>query len=96
MTKTTAATLKYFSHDRCSVCKVLLPKVEQLLKKEFPQMHLEYVNIETDPEIAAQHQVFTAPTILVFFEDKEYYRFARNMSINQLKEAIERPYNLLF
>jgi len=90
------AILRYFSHDKCNVCKVLLPKIKELLNDQFPQMQFEYINIEEKPIIAANHQVFTAPTILVFFENKEYYRFTRNMSINQLKEAIERPYNLLF
>ncbi|MBR8536777.1 thioredoxin family protein [Carboxylicivirga sediminis] len=90
------AILKYFSHQHCNVCKVLMPKVKQLLKQEFPKMAFQYVNIEEEPEVAASHQVFTVPTILVLFEGREYYRFARNVSIVQLKEAIERPYHLLF
>ncbi len=96
MKTTHVAILRYFSHDKCHVCKVLLPKVKQLIIREFPQIHLEYINIETDSVAATQYQVFTAPAILIFFEGKEYYRFARNISINQLKEAIERPYNMLF
>jgi len=46
--------------------------------------------------MAAQYRVFTAPTILVFFEDKEYYRFARNVSISELQSSIQRPYELLY
>lgn len=90
------AILKYFSHQRCSVCKVLMPKIKQLLEEEFPKMEFRYVNIEEEPEVAASHQVFTVPAILVFFEGREYYRFARNVSLLQLKEAIDRPYHLLF
>lgn len=90
------ATLKYFSHQRCSVCKVLMPKVKRLLADEFPKMEFQYINVEEEPKVAASYQVFTVPTILIFFEGKEYYRFARNVSIIQLKEAIERPYALLF
>lgn len=90
------AQLKYFSHDRCNVCKVLLPKIKELIEAKYPLLKLEYINIEENPQVAAEHQVFTAPTTLVFFDDKEYYRFARNLSIQQLDEAIERPYNLLF
>ncbi|WP_255434152.1 co-chaperone YbbN [Carboxylicivirga sp. M1479] len=90
------AELKYFSHQRCSVCKVLKPKIEELLKAKFPKVKFEYVDIELEPSVAADHQVFTAPTILVFFEGKEYYRFARNLSIEQLESSISRPYQLLF
>jgi thioredoxin-like negative regulator of GroEL len=89
-------TLKYFSHQRCNVCTVLKPKVQQLLSDKFPQMQLEYIDIEKLPELAASHQVFTVPTILIFFEGKEYYRFSRNVSLIQLIEAIERPYQMLF
>lgn len=88
--------LKYFSHQRCGVCKVLKPKVEQMLEKNFPKMKFEYVDIENEPQVAAGHQVFTVPTLLIYFEGKEYYRFARNVSLGQLTEAIERPYKMLF
>lgn len=90
------ATLKYFSHQDCNVCKVLFPKIRLLLEQEFPKMELQYINVHEQPDVAAGFQVFTVPTILIFFEGKEYYRFARNVSLIQLKEAIERPYNLLF
>ncbi len=88
--------LKYFSHQRCNVCKVLKPKVQQMLKENFPQMEFKYIDIEEEPETAANHRVFTVPTLLIFFEGKEYYRFARNVSLGQLIEAIERPYQMLF
>ncbi|WP_430814487.1 thioredoxin family protein [Carboxylicivirga sp. RSCT41] len=89
-------SLKYFSHDRCNVCKVLKPKVKQLLSEKFPKMTFDYINIEEQPSIAAQYQVFTVPTLLVYFEGKEYYRFTRNVSLGQLTDAIQRPYQLLF
>ncbi|MCU4155008.1 thioredoxin family protein [Carboxylicivirga sp. A043] len=88
--------LKYFSHQRCNVCKVLKPKVQQMLTEKFPKMSFEYVDIEEQPAVAAENQVFTVPTLLIFFEGKEYYRFARNVSLGQLIDAIERPYQMLF
>jgi len=86
----------YFSHDGCNVCKVLLPKIKELLDARFPKMKFKYIDIENEPMMAAQYRVFTAPTILVFFEDKEYYRFARNVSISELQSSIQRPYELLY
>lgn len=89
------AVLAYFSHENCSVCKVLKPKVEELLNDQFPEMKLVYVDTIQEPETAGQHRVFTVPTILIFFEGKEYYRFSRSFSLNQLHDAIERPYSML-
>lgn len=90
------ALLLYFSHDGCNVCKVLRPKVEQLLKEDYPKFQFSYINTVEQAELSAQFQVFTVPTVLVFFEGKEYFRFSRNIGLTQLEEAIRRPYQLLF
>ena len=90
------ALLVYFSHDNCNVCKVLKPKIKELLTDSFPGMKFVYVNTVHQPDEAAFKQVFTVPTILVFFEQKEYFRFGRNLSIRELESAIQRPYSFLF
>lgn len=88
--------LLYFSSDSCSVCKVLKPKVAELLSKQFPLMVSSYVDTEKSPVIAGQYRVFTIPTILIFFEGKEQVRYSRNISMHQLEEAISRPYSMVF
>lgn len=88
--------LLYFSNDMCSVCKVLKPKVIELLKEQFPQIETRYVDIDKSPLLSGQHRVFTIPTILIFFDGKEQTRFSRNISLQQLAEAIERPYSNVF
>jgi thioredoxin-like negative regulator of GroEL len=90
------AVLAYFSHDRCNVCKTLKPKLTEELTKNFPKLTQVYVDIEKLPETAAQHQVFTVPVILIFFEGKESYRKARNVGIGEITDLITRPYALLF
>ncbi len=90
------ALLVYFSHDDCNVCKVLKPKVKELLEDEFPGMKFVYLNTMKQPDDAAYKQVFAVPTLLVFFEGKEYFRFSRNFSMRELENAIQRPYNFLF
>ena len=88
--------LIYFSTDSCSVCKVLKPKVSELLLHHFPRMSSFYVDTDKSPVISGQHRVFTIPTILLFFEGKEYLRYSRNISLHQLEEAIDKPYSLVF
>jgi thioredoxin 1 len=88
--------LIYFSTDSCSVCKVLKPKVEELLLDQFPQMAVRYVNTELSPLISGQFRVFTIPTLLIFFEGKEQVRFSRNISLHQLEDSLSRPYSLVF
>ncbi len=90
------ALLAYFSTVACNVCKILKPKVAELLEVNFPLMKMVYIPSDELPEIAAQNQIFTAPTIVVFFEGREYIRKSRNIGINELQNEIERPYLLLF
>jgi thioredoxin-like negative regulator of GroEL len=86
----------YFSNDMCSVCRVLKPKVEELLSTTFPEMEARYIEIDKSPLLSGQYRVFTIPTILIYFDGREQARLSRNISIHQLTEIIQRPYTLLF
>ena len=90
------AVLVYFSHDQCSVCKVLKPKVATMLAEQFPEMAMYYCNTVEQSEVAAQNSIFSVPTVLVFFDGHETFRYSRNISLDELKTAISRPYNLMF
>ncbi len=90
------AVLFYFSHEQCSVCKVLKPKIEELLRESFPKMLMYYCDTVEQPEVAAQNRVFTVPTILIFIEGKETFRFSRHIGLSELEQAIYRPYSMLF
>jgi len=86
----------YFSNDDCNVCKVLKPKVYEMLQEKFPEMKFYYVDTKSTPDVAAQNRVFTIPTILVFFEGSEIIRKSRYIGINELADEIARPYQILF
>lgn len=90
------ALLCYFSTEACNVCKILKPKVGELIESEFPKIKLAYIKSDKLPEVAAQNQVFAAPTILVFFDGREYIRKSRNIGIGELHKEIERPYSMIF
>ncbi len=89
-------TVIYFSTPTCNVCKVLKPKLKELLASEFPEMKFAYINSEEAKELAAQNNVFTVPTILFLFEGKEFIRKSRNINLNNLADELKRPYRLLF
>jgi len=94
--KSELAFLVYFSHEKCNVCKVLKPKINLLLEKKFPEMEMYYADTVLYPEIAAQNSIFTVPTILAFFDNKESFRKSRNISLPELENILSRPYNLIF
>jgi thioredoxin 1 len=90
------AVLLYFGSRDCNVCKVLKPKVGELLASNFSRMEAFYVDCAASPHIAAAHGVFSVPTVLVYFERREWLRKGRSLSLAELAEAIARPYALLF
>lgn len=90
------ASIFYFSHDACNVCKVLKPKIAALIQSNYPKINLYYVNTVDSPEIAAQNSIFTVPVMLLTFEGREYIRKARNISIMELDQEIEKLYRMIF
>lgn len=90
------ALLAYFSTEACNVCKVLKPKVDELIQTEFPKIKLVYIKSDKLPEVAAQNQVFAAPTLIIYFDGREYIRKSRNIGIGELQNEIARPYSMMF
>ena len=90
------AVIAYYSHDMCSVCTVLKPKVKEKVEEHFPKIKFIYVNILETPEISSQQSIFTVPTLIVYFEGKESLRKSRNISIDELQMELERSYEILF
>jgi len=91
-----AAVLVYFSTPQCNVCKVLKPKVAELLEQRYPQMAFVYSDVAKDAEVAAQLGVLTVPTLIVYFDGREADRFVRTFGMGELEAAISRPYGMLF
>jgi thioredoxin 1 len=95
-TQNNQALLLYFFNNQCAPCLSLRPKVEQLLHDVFPLMKLVMVDSSARPEANAHFGVFANPTLLVYFEGNEFFRLSKYVSVQQLQETINRPYNLLF
>lgn len=96
LTEKFPAVCFYLSTPQCNVCKVLKPKVIELIENDFTQLKFYYVDLNGAKEIAGQLSVFAVPTILIFFNGKEIIRTSRNIYIEQLKEQIKRYYQLIF
>ncbi len=90
------AGILYFYNNHCAPCLSLRPKVIKMVEQEFPNIKLAFVNSEKHPELPAQYSVFSNPTIILFFEGREYRRISKYISISQLVAEIERPYQMIF
>ena len=89
------AVMLYFSAPACNVCHALKPKLTEAVTEHFPTFIIESVDISETPEIASHFSVFAIPTVLIFFQGREFLRKSRHMSVGEVIEDIRRPYNLM-
>lgn len=88
--KNEGISVAYFSTAACNVCKVLRPKIENILKSDFPKVSFHFIDSELSPDIAAEHMVFSAPVVIIFAEGKETKRYAKNLSLDEFVNDLKR------
>jgi len=94
--KSVGVLMIYFFSPGCVACNGLRPKVEAMAAGKFPKMELLSVDASFSPALTAEAGVYSAPTILVFFEGREYLRESKYISVDQLEKKISRYYDLIF
>ena len=90
------AVMVYFSGDDCGVCQALKPKIEALFNKRFPKIKQVFINTQEFRDTAAQYNVLSVPTLLVYFDSKEFLRESRLISVPNIEVKISRTYELFF
>jgi len=90
------AVMVYFGGEFCGVCKVLQPKIKEAFEKDFPKIEQIYIDADSYKQTAIEYGVFAIPTIIVFFDKKEFARKSRNLSVQGFISELQRPYGLFF
>jgi thiol-disulfide isomerase/thioredoxin len=88
-------SLLYISSESCGVCKVIFPRLEDMLKS-YPAIEAARTDIQELPLLSGEYNVFTIPCVLVFVEGKEIVRQARYINFEQLNDQIDRYYNIFY
>lgn len=94
--KNNDAVMIYFSGENCGVCKVLEPKIKEAFTLSFPKIKQIYISAEQYKITAVEYGVFSMPTIIVYFDGKEFARKSRNLSVPGFIQELKRSYNLFF
>ncbi len=92
----TQDAILYFWNSSCNVCGPLYDKLEILVKEQYPNLTLEKINIVDHPELRSKYNVFSSPLILLLLDGKEYLRTSGNVSVHELRQKIDRLYELKF
>lgn len=88
------AELIYISKDNCSVCQHLLPKIKDMVSN-YKLIELKDINIEKHPEIIQEYSIYSAPAVILKYDGHEIIREAGIISIDNLKDKIERFIELI-
>ena len=88
--------LLYFWNSSCSVCEPLYDKLEILITDHFPELQIKKINVEESPELRTKYGVFSSPIIILLLDGKEYLRSGGNVSTLEIKQKIQRLYQLKF
>lgn len=86
----------YFKNETCQPCKVLRVKVEALISQKFPEIKFVVLDIVNYPELVSKCNVLSSPTMLLYIENKEYFRGGIYTSISELEEKIGKYYKMIF
>jgi len=90
------AVMIYFFNPGCVACNSLRPRVEEMAGRKFPAMDFVPIDASLNPLLTAEAGVYSSPSILVFFDGKEYIRESKYISVDQLEEKISRYYDMVF
>jgi len=63
-----------FYADWCGPCKITSPIVEELAN-EVKEVKFVKVNVDENPDLASQYNIFSIPTFLIFKDGKVIHQF---------------------
>ncbi len=78
--------LVVFSTHDCATCVPVKEKVERNFK-EIPKAN---VYLDSVKELSGELSIFNVPTVCIYLEGREFYRFVRVFSMDDIKEKLNR------
>lgn len=79
----------------CNVCLSIYPDIEALEKK-YTRVCFISADPSLDQTIVGEYLVLVYPTIIVFVDGRETYRFERLMSFDDIEQKLARLESLYF
>ena len=84
------ASIFLFGNQQCNVCNALKLKLQTVIIEKLPEVNLCYIDTIKNPILAANYSVFTAPVIIFVSYEKEYNRWVRSFSIQEIIDYCNR------
>ena len=82
-----------FYADWCGPCKMTSPIIEELAN-EVKEIKFVKVNVDENPDLASQYNIFSIPTFLIFKDGKVIHQFVGARGKEGFISEIEKAKNL--
>ena len=83
-----------FGSETCGPCRAIQKKIE-LWNMDHPRVQYLYISADSMPEICAQMDVFTVPTVLVYVQGKMTIRKSGCFSLDGILQKTEQYERML-
>lgn len=82
-----------FYADWCGPCKMTSPIIEELAN-EIKEVKFVKVNVDENPDLASQYNIFSIPTFLIFKDGKVIHQFVGARGKEGFLSEIDKAKNL--
>ncbi len=89
LTTRDSLTIVQFGSDSCGPCHAITNKIDNWLENH-PSVSSRYIPIEKFQSIAAQHEVFSVPTTIIYYDGKELVRRSGYYSLEEVLSEGEK------
>jgi len=89
LTQKDQLTIVQFGSDSCGPCHAITNKIDKWLETH-PSVSSRYIPIEKFQSLAAQHEVFSVPTTIIYYNSKELVRRSGYYSLEEVLSEGEK------
>ena len=82
-----------FARPQCAPCASLAMRLDEWAQSH-PQATLRYIDISQWPQVAAQEQILSVPTLQVYIDGRRYLQEAGYFSLDLLLDKLDHYWEL--
>lgn len=77
-----------FWAEWCAPCRMMAPMVEQLAQEKAGQLEVVKLDVQENPDVAAQYGVMNIPTLILFIDGEPAERLMGYMPLEDIVEGL--------
>jgi thioredoxin 1 len=84
----TSPVLVDFWAEWCAPCRMMAPMVEELAQQKADQLEVVKLDVQENPDVAAQYGVMNIPTLILFIDGEPAERLTGYMPLESIREGL--------